>query len=789
MRPVALLGLLLILFASAVAAGQAPLPLRFVDQNGSALPNARLRVLCFANPSADQVLADRWIVTNTAGFPAAPLPSGCAYLAALHLRHTQPSGKAGRSAAYFVFNSSFAPGTSSALPALGDVVLRDEWSLILFDVAASLEWQPAVGDAFLAELHAGLRDASAYLYDLSEGQMAFGALRIDTAGANWESADLRFRAANDYRPSARIGGIVAARQAYNTTGGKSVTFTPGDVLFGRYWSGRSAADAQRGAWDQPNAYRTIAHEWGHYALFLYDSYRQASTAGIRETYCTCRDLPLLGRTANACNGLSTESAASAMSYHYSASEFWLNGAPPECANTDQARLHGASDWATLARWSAIQGLPQEWLGLPAELAAGPTPGIVVHLFGTTPAAGEAALFLPIVAATGDTSAEPVRTLPISIGLDAGLDGIARAALAPQVYTVGERAIYQGTSDNQRDGPQQLGGLSLLGLRDERLVVQLDRYGPGGARYRFDGAAATPIQLSVDSWQASVDLQAQLETQGISALDLFLTSKQSLTTAPTVALCTPGDGCGAAQSFSADAQGRWRAQLLPLADGALPSYGLLRIEAPGQGKMLRWYLLGGGLGPAHIRGDAPLVDGLLNVDGTSEDPRAQLLFMPAANIDALQAALPNDIVGIIGQPLDIDIAHNSTGPLSFTLSLAYDLDQIAALGVDAAQLRILYFDRLAQAWLPVPVAAFSPALPAAPQPTPLPTLTTVATERSTVVASETATPSATITGTVVVTKTVLAQQRAQLVAEDEAGWFWVASHPLSRDGIYALAWAP
>jgi hypothetical protein len=786
MRPSALLGLLIILFASAVAAGQAPLPLRFVDGNGAPLANARLRVLCFTSQDTDTLLADRWLVTDAHGFSVTALPEACSHLAALRLLHTQPSGKPGRTAAYQVFSSSFAPGASSALPALGDVVLRDEWPLVLFDVAASLEWQPAVGDSFLAELRAGLRAASAYLYDLSEGQMAFGALRIDSDGASWQAADLRFRAANDYRPSARIGGIVTVRQTYSSPSSQIVTFAPGDVLFGRYWSGRSAADAQRGAWDQPNAYRTIVHEWGHYALFLYDSYRQMTVEGARETYCTCRDLPLLGRSANTCNGLSLDTAASAMSYHYSASEFWLEGAPPECANTDQARLHGASDWATLARWSTFQGLPQEWLRLPTTLDAGPTPALVDHLFAASPSA-PSALFLPIVSGANNGPADQARTLPISFILDADLNALERFALAPQVYTFGERAIYQGTSDGARLGSGQLGALDLLGLRDEQLLVQLDRYGPSGGRYRYRGSSlsADPIQLSADLWQASVELRPQLDAEGIGALDLLLTSEQPLGAAPTVALCTPETGCGAAQVFRADGD-VWQARLLPSAGGQLPSYAVLHIEAPGQGELLRWYLLGGGLGPAHIRGDAPLADGLLSVDGASDDPRAQLLFTPAANVDALRAPLPTDIVGIIGQPVDIAIA--SAAPISFSLNLAYNPDQIEALGIEAEQLRVLYFDPVAQAWLPVPVAAYSPAPVVDPVPTPLPTMTLTPEATITPLASEIAAPSPTITGTVFVTRTQVAQRGAKLHAEDEVGWFWIASHTLDRDGIYALAWA-
>ncbi|NJM08144.1 hypothetical protein HC891_21080, partial [Candidatus Gracilibacteria bacterium] len=505
-RMFSILSTLLVLLSAVVVSRQISRPLRFVDQDGAALANARLRIVCFHSPDAMTVLADRWINTDAFGLPVSALPAACSHLAALQLQHTQPAGKPGRTTAYHVFSSSFAPGAVSALPATGDIALRAEWPLVLFDVAVSVEWQPDA--TFLQELHAGLRAASAYLYDLSEGQLAFGALRITTDGANWASADLRFRAANDYRPSAHIGGIVVEPQSYIAPSGQRVTFAPGDVLFGRYWSGRSAADAVRGAWDQPNAYRTIAHEWGHYALFLYDSYRQTTASGTRETYCTCQDLPLVGRSTSACAGIAASAAASAMSYHYSASEFWLEGAPPACVGTDQARLHGASDWATLARWSAIQGLPEEWLRLPAALDVGPAPGLVDHFFGTTPAIDMSALFLPLVANAGGVAADIPRSVPIALTVDAELSTPERLALAPQVYTLsstaGGRAVYQGTSHGTRTASQSLGTLDLLGIRNERLHVQLDRFG-SDERYSYRGAAraADSLQLTAESWRPAL----------------------------------------------------------------------------------------------------------------------------------------------------------------------------------------------------------------------------------------------------------------------------------------------
>src|SRR5690606_26555778 len=94
---------------------------------------------------------------------------------------------------------------------------------------------------------------------------------------------LRFLASNDYLPSAYVGGMVEAATVYSDT-----IYAPAAIFLGRHWNGVTASDPVSGAWSQPNAYRTLVHEWAHYALFLYDEYRQLDGESV---YCTCNGLP------------------------------------------------------------------------------------------------------------------------------------------------------------------------------------------------------------------------------------------------------------------------------------------------------------------------------------------------------------------------------------------------------------------------------------------------------------------------------------------------------------------
>ncbi|MCA9959228.1 MAG: hypothetical protein KC443_09340, partial [Anaerolineales bacterium] len=260
----------------------------FVNDGGLPLVNANLRVLCYASAAAGAPIADLAVTTTSTGTPSTPLPANCLYLAAMQLQHTQPASETAHGPAYWVYTTSWAPGTAVPQAAAGTIQIREEWTLVLFHVVASLGWDVEAGSSYLSEWRTGLRHASAYLYDLSEGQMALGPVTIYENGRFWDSADLRILPANDYRPSAYIGGLVATPTTYSGSG--DTTFAPANIFLGRYWDGR---DAAVGSWADYNGYATLIHEWAHYALFLYDEYQQMSGAAH---YCTCADLPAVGST-------------------------------------------------------------------------------------------------------------------------------------------------------------------------------------------------------------------------------------------------------------------------------------------------------------------------------------------------------------------------------------------------------------------------------------------------------------------------------------------------------------
>jgi hypothetical protein len=108
--------------------------------------------------------------------------------------------------------------------------------------------------------------ASTYLYDLTDGQMAFGEVTIYPNQEHWLDADIQMYAQNQLRPHVRPRGLMAPE---------------GNVAIqlGRAWDGHGSVT---GKWDQPDGYRTIIHEFGHYALGLYDEYLKVRIGPNRE---------------------------------------------------------------------------------------------------------------------------------------------------------------------------------------------------------------------------------------------------------------------------------------------------------------------------------------------------------------------------------------------------------------------------------------------------------------------------------------------------------------------------
>jgi hypothetical protein len=127
---------------------------------------------------------------------------------------------------------------------------------------------------------------------------------------------------------------------------------------GRFWDGNSG---NQGAWNETDGFRTLAHEFGHYALHLYDEYfayvfdQNGDLVDEVPTYCTGP------QNRNPANDATN---ASVMDYQYTTSELSARNVPglwsPWCEQTAQWQLNGESPWETLIRQYADFLSPSRW---------------------------------------------------------------------------------------------------------------------------------------------------------------------------------------------------------------------------------------------------------------------------------------------------------------------------------------------------------------------------------------------------------------------------------------------
>lgn len=708
--------LCLIALCSAARGSQAqPFDLQFKDQDGH-LITGEVRVLCFTSAEVVAPFADL-IIRVIDGAPENPLPAACSHLAALRLRHSQPAGKR-PGFAYQIYATSWQPGETTPLPAAGDITVSDRQPLTLFHLVASLGWTPAPDSdvTSTADIYAAVQAASTLLYDWSEGQMAFGTVRIYTGGEHWAEADLRFLPANDKQPSVFVGGIVPAPLTYMGSLANT-TYTPAATYFGRLWNGHDAFVEGDGRWREFNAYRTIAHEWAHYALFLYDEYQNSE--GL-SGYCICDNLPTIGcRT--------TVPDASAMAYHYRPVEFWHQAThlvvSDFCYQTWQFHVHGESDWDTLSRWHTIQGLPVSFAPLnpPAEeLTSGTTPGLAAHLFGRE--AGDR-IFLPFLSREGSAVGFPAEP-SVAVLIDVPVS--PATTLSSQVYLLKgnpdepERILPQGQATGEPVG-NAIGQIRLLDVApDDAIRAYVNRFGSGQQYtvYANEYPAGDIVTLT-NTWAYTLEHRFTLESNRVVSLTLTLRDEDNRLIKPLAQICSldAAIGCHPAwRAFMERSGGWWQVQFTPLpGQWELPRYLVARIaddkEPAVEKEVVQWLEVAGGIGPTHNDGMAPLLDGRVMVNAPVSNAPVSLdnagdcnvvSYMPALNRDALQTPLPPAIGGLLSVPLDISITLTANKcpflpgkPVPLTtpvlLNLGYSQDAVDRLGLnEQTQLKILHY---------------------------------------------------------------------------------------------------
>jgi len=239
-----------------------------VDENKAPVPGARIYhkgqpvgmtnaqgVFTFTTLAANDTLTALQPVYEQPTDKPAHNPDAAGNFAFRIYRTSMPVSNSGQVGLYSV------PGDGLA----HTLMVSPTQTLILFNLVVSIEWDASA--EYLNQLKQGFSYASNRLYDATDGQMAFGWVTIYDQAEHWADADIQIQAHNQARPWSYVGGINSSD--INRISYKGLTPNPGQILLGRYWNGD---EGDKGRWDEPYGYMTILHEFGHYALFLFDEY-------------------------------------------------------------------------------------------------------------------------------------------------------------------------------------------------------------------------------------------------------------------------------------------------------------------------------------------------------------------------------------------------------------------------------------------------------------------------------------------------------------------------------------
>jgi len=294
------------------------------------------------DPTADpraQLMRDglgRILRTNQLGYLAGQSPI------ALNdsLIALQPIGATSSYALYFTSAAPTATGLAANTvvnPGVQALTISSANPLVLLNLSVSLEWDARKENTtFLNRLQSDLQRVSALLYDFTDGQVALGQITIYQNRDHWydvvdsegslvtKGADIRIHASNRLRPNASQGGITSQDRV--DPNNARITYEFGHVRIGTVWNSDGDVVQKEG----DDWARALAHELGHYALFLDDNYLGLDGSGRFTTLASCR-------------GAMSDPYRDDWTEFQPASAEW----DTKCQNTLSARLTGRSDWQTI----------------------------------------------------------------------------------------------------------------------------------------------------------------------------------------------------------------------------------------------------------------------------------------------------------------------------------------------------------------------------------------------------------------------------------------------------------
>ncbi|MCB0061152.1 MAG: hypothetical protein KDE19_03520, partial [Caldilineaceae bacterium] len=175
------------------------------------------------------------------------------------------------------------------------LVISRSRPLMLHNITVAAQWNVESDAAYATELQKNLIRASELFYDFTDGQMALGTVTVYQNYEKWDDADVWLFANNNLRPEAEIGGMVdtpTVDPVWDGTAGKhKLVYDPGRAYMGATWNrfGLPGIPAP-GTVDVDTSddwAAVLAHELGHYLLFLDDTYYRFANDFVIEAVYDC----------------------------------------------------------------------------------------------------------------------------------------------------------------------------------------------------------------------------------------------------------------------------------------------------------------------------------------------------------------------------------------------------------------------------------------------------------------------------------------------------------------------
>ncbi len=237
------------------------------------------------------------------------------------------------------------------------LVVTQKKPLLVHNLDVSAEWYVQGDPQSEAWLRENIIKAANYFYAFTDGQFALGQITVHQSLDAWQDADLRLHINNILQPKAIIGGIVPT-DTLDPSPVVSYTYSAGHFFMGSHWN-RYGVPPNQPVTDNgvvvPPAIMAddwalaMAHELGHYLLFLFDTYTDVDGNASQELaeLCTGSAMGDVYKPGN-------------QNYIYDLSH-WNTA----CSGTEAyQKLNGRSEWQTIKTW-------YPWAIQPTGFVTGP----------------------------------------------------------------------------------------------------------------------------------------------------------------------------------------------------------------------------------------------------------------------------------------------------------------------------------------------------------------------------------------------------------------------------------